>query len=102
MILIADIADDHFATVNSDPETDRLPQVMPKKLIQLIDIGSNHRRSLQRLSTSCFRIGAEPEQRQLSIAEKLVGLAAAFDHRLRHRTQEPIDDENGIERQSLL
>jgi hypothetical protein len=32
----------------------------------------------------------------------LVGLAAAFDHRLRYRAEETVDDENRVERQPIF
>lgn len=49
-----------------------------------------------------LRIGGEAEQGQLSVADELVWLSAAFDHGLRDSRQEAVDDENGIERQKLL
>jgi hypothetical protein len=57
---------------------------------------------LDGLPASRLRIGREAEQRQLSIADKLVRLAAAFHHGLRYGGQEAVDDENGIERQKLF
>ena len=49
-----------------------------------------------------MRAGDEPEQRQLSVADELVRLSAAFDHGLRHRAEEAVDDEHGVERQALF
>ena len=75
---------------------------MLEKQIQLVDIGGDHGCRLERLAAGSLRAGGEPEQRQLSVADELVRLSAAFDHGLRHRAEEAVDDENGIERQPLF
>src|SRR6202011_2872068 len=38
VVAVADVADDHFAAMNADAETDRLAQIMFEELIQLVDI----------------------------------------------------------------
>src|SRR3954453_3669869 len=102
MVAIADVADDDFATVYADAEADRFAQIVLKELIELVDVNRDLCRRPERLAACSLRIGAEPEQRQLSVADELVGLAAAFDHRLRDRAEEAVDDEDGVERQALF
>jgi len=102
VIAITDVSDDHFAAVNADTEADRLAQIMLEKFVQFVDIGSDHRRRLERLAAGFLATAGEPEQRQHAVTDKLVRPAAAFDHRLRHRAEESIDDENGVERQTLF
>src|SRR4029077_5812925 len=81
---------------------DRLALIMAEELIELIDIGGNHGRRLERLAARGLRAGSDSEQRQFSITDELVGPAAAFDHSLRHRAEEAVDDENGIKRQPVF
>src|SRR6478735_4774785 len=44
----------------------------------------------------------KPEQRKQTVADELVGLAAAVDHCLRGRLQEAVDQEYRVERQARL
>src|SRR5882724_5692101 len=76
VIAVADIADDDFAAMDADAKADRLAQIMLKELIQFVDIGGNHRRGLKCLAAGGLRAAVESEQRQLPIADKLVGLTA--------------------------
>src|SRR5258705_225533 len=102
VIELADTADDDSAAMDADAEADRLAQIMAEELIQFVDIGGNHRRGLKCLAAGGLRAAVESEQRQLPVADKLVGLTAAFDHSLRHRAEETVDDEHGIERQPIF
>src|ERR1700704_156093 len=76
VIAIADVADDHFAAMNADAEADRFAQIVAQELIQLVDIGRYLRSRPKRLAARGLRIAGETEQRQLSIADELVGLTA--------------------------
>src|ERR1700722_2773388 len=88
--------------MDADAEADRLAQIMFEELVQLGNVGADHGGCPQRLPAGLLPGGVKAEQRQLPIAEKLVGLTAAFDHRLRHRAEETVDDEYRIERQPVL
>src|SRR3954453_6479826 len=102
MVAIADIPDDHLATVNADTEADRLAQVMTQELIQFVDVGSDHRRCPEGLPAGLLPAGRESKQRQHAVTDELVGPAAAFHHRLGYRAEETVDDEDRVERKSLF
>ena len=82
MIAVADVAHDNFTAVNAETKPDRLMQIVAEKFIQLRDIGGDHGRRFQRLAARDLRAAAQPEQRQLAVADELIGLTTAFDHRL--------------------
>src|SRR5580692_3127455 len=102
MVAVADVADDHLTAMNADAETDRLTQIVAEELVQFPDIGGNHGGRPQRLPAGDWGAAGQSEQRQQSVADELVGPAAAFDHGLRHRAEETVDDEYRIERQPVL
>ena len=54
MIAVADVADDHFAAMNADPEPDRLAQIMAEEFVRLIDIRGDHGGRPDRLTAGGF------------------------------------------------
>src|SRR5581483_5848842 len=85
-----------------DAEADRLAQIMAEELIQLLDIFGNLRGCLERLAAGSLTVARKTEQREQSIAEKLVRLTTARHHGLRHRAEKPVDDKHGVERQAIF
>src|SRR6202021_622818 len=83
VIAITDVTDDHFAAVNPDAEADRFAEIVFEKLIQISDVGIDRGCRLECLPAGGLPAGAKAEQRQLPVAEKLVGVNAAFAPGLR-------------------
>src|SRR5262249_53447672 len=98
----SDIANDDLATMNADPELDRLAEVAGELVIHVFDIGGNQRRRAHGLPASCLAVDVEPEQGEHSVAEELVGLAAGISHSLRCRGEKSVDQENHVERQPIF
>ena len=79
MALVADVARDGHAGVDADPEANGFEQAVGERAVQRLDIGGDRDAGVDRLPAGDFRRLAEAKQRQKSVAQDLVGLAARAD-----------------------
>src|SRR5262249_13552734 len=97
VVLVADVADDDLAPVDADAEADGLAEVSREFGVQMLDVGRDRTDRRERLAARKLGSAVEAEEREHTIAEKLVRLSAVRLDSPGYGRHEAIDQEHRVE-----